>query len=305
VRALLQDTSIDLLTRNLDTILFCSGIRVESRRDSHESRLFAYQIEYRVVQWSLIRAWAQDSEAVLRLLDQIVQRGQAFNIDFALSVVEPALFRASATDRAFLTKCRERMAKWIEHFEACFPEFYLSLNENDPFSFNLVPLAVLARVEAHFFTAQSGVIPSISAWLADPSPNRQKMALLAANWLSQEFPMKVLNTMEPTVHLNELDDWYDRVLAGYEKHSPRLLDEFFNKMHFPIRRRTKIRTLDFDRDAEDVQFQCEAFFAWLFLQDQSRLRELGIIYDMIYAAPSSRAFCLDLLRSWIGGVSIE
>lgn len=305
VRALLQDPSIDLLTRNLDAILFFSSIRVESGQDGHESRLFAYQIEYRIVQWALIRAWTQDSEAVLRLLNRIVERGQAFNIDFALSVAEPALFRTSATDREFLTKCRAKMSEWIERFEGRFPEFYLSLNEKEPFSFNLVPLAVLARVEAQFFTAESGVIPYISSWLADPSPNRRKMALLAANWLSQEFPVKVLNTLEPTVQVNELDDWYDRVLAGYEKHSPRLLDEFFNRMHFPIRRRTKIRTLNVARDAEDVQYQCESFFAWLFLQDQSRLRDLGIVYDMIYAAPSSREFCLELLRLWIDGVPIE
>jgi hypothetical protein len=243
VRALLQDTSSDLLTQNLDAVLFFSSIRVETRHDTHESRLFAHQIEYRIVQWAFIRAWIQDGDAVLQLLDRIVKRGRAFNIDFALSVVEPALFRTSAMDREFLTKCRGKMVEWIDRFEDQFPEFYLSLNESDPFSFNLVPLAVLARVEAQFFTAESGVIPYISTWLADPSLNRRKMALLAASWLSQEFPVKVLNTLEPTVHISELQDWYDRVLAGYEKHSPRLLDEFFNKLHFPIRRRTRIRRL--------------------------------------------------------------
>lgn len=307
VRSLLQDTSPDLLMQNLDAILFFSGIRVESGQDGHKTRLFAYQIEYRIVQWLLIRAWMQDSDTVLHLLDRIVERGQAFNIDFALSVVEPALFRVSATDRELLTRCRAKMSEWIEHFEDRFPEFYLSLNEDDPFSFNLVPLGVLARVEAQFFTAESGVIPCIASWLADPSPNRRKMALLAANWLSREFPAKVLNTLEPTVHGIGLDNWYDRVLAEYERHSPRLLDEFFNKMHFPIRRRTNIRTLDVARDAENVQYQCESFFAWLFLEDDRRLRELGIVYDLIYTAPSSRSFCLDLLRLWVErfGVSVE
>jgi hypothetical protein len=125
------------------------------------------------------------------------------------------------------------------------------------------------------------------------------MALLAASWLSQEFPAKVLTSLEPTVHGAGLDDWYDRVLAGYQRHSPRLLDEFFNRMHFPTRRRTGIRTLDTARNVKEVQYQCESFFAWLFLQDQSRIRELGVLYDMIYSTPSSREFCLSLLRLWI------
>jgi hypothetical protein len=299
VRALLQDASPDLLAQHLDAILFFSDIRVEPRQDGHPDRLFAYQIEYRIVQWALIRAWAQDSGTVLELLDRIVDYGQAFNIDFALGIVEHALFRISGADRDLLTKSRMKMTGWIERFESRFAEFYLSLSQKDPFSFNLVPLAVLARVEAQFFTAESGVIPCVSKWLADPSPNRRKMALLAANWLSQVFPAKVLTTLEPTVDGNSLDDWYDRVLAGYEKHSPRLLEEFFNKIHFPTRRRTRIRTLDVAQTAGDVQYQCESFFAWLFLQDQSRLRELGIVYDMIYTAPSSPEFCLELLRLWI------
>jgi uncharacterized protein YfcZ (UPF0381/DUF406 family) len=304
VRELLRDTSPELLKRNLDTILFFSDLQINPKRNSHEVQLFAYQIEYRIVQWALIRAWMKDSGAVLQLLDQIVERGQAFNIDFALSVVEPALSRTPSADRELLTKCRVKMSEWIERFERLFPEFYLSLNENDPFSFNLVPLAVLARVEAQFFTAESGVIPCVSNWLADASQNRRKMALLAANWLSREFPTKVMTTLEPTVHGIGLDDWYDRVLAGYEKHSPRLLDEFFNKMHFPTRRRTNIRTLDVARDAEDVQYQCESFYAWLFLEAQSRLHYLSLIYDMIYAAPSLKEFCLDLLRLWIERSSV-
>jgi hypothetical protein len=304
VRALLRDASPDLLKRNLDALLFFSDIRVEPGRDGRATRLFAYQIEYRIVQWALIRIWMEDSEAVLRLLDEIVERGRAFNIDFALSVVEPALFRTTPIDHEFLNQCRVKMSEWIGRFESSFPEFYLSLNENDPFSFNLVPVAVLARVEAQFFTAESGVIPYLSAWLADPSPRRRKMALLAANWLSREFPAKVLNTLEATVHGGHLEDWYDRVLAGYEKHSPRLLDEFFNKMHFPIRRRTHIRTLDVAREAEDVQHQCESFFAWLFLHDQSRLEGLAGVYDMIHASRSSRAFCLDLLRLWVERPSV-
>jgi hypothetical protein len=307
VRAFLHDSSPDLLTRHLQAILFFSDIHVEPGQGDHEPRLFAYQIEYRIVQWTLIRAWGKNSEAVLQLLDRIVERGQAFNIDFALSVVEPALFRSPPADLELLTKCRRKMTEWVELFESRFSEFYLSLNQRDPFAFNLVPLAVLARVEAQFFTAESGVIPCIAGWLADSSSNRRKMALLAANWLSQEYPVKVLTTLEPSVHETGLHDWYDRVLAGYEKHSPRLLEEFFNKMRFPIRRRIAIRNLDIPRDAENVQYQCESFFVWLFLQDQSRLSELGTVYDMIYAAPSSRDFCLDLLRLWIGrsGVSVE
>jgi hypothetical protein len=299
VRALLQDASPDLLAQHLDAILFFSDIRVEPRQDGHPARLFAYQIEYRIVQWTLIRAWAQDSGTVLELLDRIVECGQAFNIDFALGIVEHSLFRISAADRDLLTKCRMKMTEWIERFESRFAEFYLSLSQIDPFSFNLVPLAVLARVEAQFFTAESGVIPCLSKWLTDPSPNRRKMALLAANWLSRVFPAKVLTTLESTVNGDGLDDWYDRVLAGYEKHSPRLLEEFFNKIHFPLRRRTRIRTLDVAQTAGDVQYQCESFFAWLFLQDQSRLRELSAVYNLIYTAPSSQEFCLELLRLWI------
>ena len=299
VRALLDEISPDLLMRNLDAILFFSDLQVESKPENHETRLFAYQIEYRIVQWALIRAWSQDSDAVLSLLDQIVERGRAFNIDFALSAVEPALFRNSATDSELLTKSRAKMTAWIEHFEETFPEFYLSLNEKDPFSFNLIPLAVLARVEAQFFTAESGVIPCLSTWLSHSSLNRRKMALLAANWLSAEFPTKVLNTLEPTVHDLELVDWYNRVLAAYEKHSSRLLDEFFSKMHFPTYRRTSIRTFDVAKDGKNVQYQCEAFFAWLFLENGARRRELATVYDMIYSTSSSDQFCTDLLRRWM------
>jgi hypothetical protein len=306
VRALMLDSSPEALSRNLDTILFFSDLRVEADADNHTS-LFAYQIEYRIVQWALIRAWLQDSGAVLSLLDRIVERGGPFNIDFALSVVEPALFRTSNADHEFLSKCRAKMIDWLERFVSSFPEFFLSLNEKDPFSFNLVPLAVLARVEAQYFTTESGVIPCISNWLANASLNHRKMALLAANWLSQEFPTKVLTTLEPTIHEPELEIWYDRVLAGYQRHSPRLLDEFFGKMHFSIRRRTNIRTLETGNDSENVQYQCESFFAWLFLGGRSRLHELALIYDMIYSTSSLNQFCLNLLRRWIEptGVSVE
>lgn len=298
IQALLESTSPDLLARHLDAVLVFSRIRVEPRQCTDQIRLFGYQIEYRIIQWVFIRAWTENSDAVLELLDRIVQRGDAFDIDFALGIVGHAVYRISAADRNLVMKCRTKMAEWIEQFEK-FPEFYLSLGESDPFAFNLVPLAVLARVDAQFFTADSGVIPCISSWLADRSLRRKKMALLAANWLSQEFPVKVLTTLEPTVNGTDLTDWCDRVLAGYERHSARLLDEFFNKMHFPILRRTTIRNLDAARDTEEVQYQCESFFAWLFLHDQSRLRDLGIVYDMIYAAPSLREFCLALLQLWI------
>lgn len=305
MRLLLQDTSPDVLAQNLDAILFFSDIYVHPGQDSHKARLFAYQIEYRIVQWTLIRAWIKDSDAVLRLLDRIVENGRAFNIDFALGIIDHALFRISGTNRELLTKCHAKMSEWLEHFESRFSEFYLILDEDDPFSFNLVPLAVLARTEAQFFTPESGVISCISRWLIDPSANRRKMALLAANWLAEEFPTKVLTTLESTVHRTDLEDWYDRVLTGYDRHSPRLLDEFFNKMRFSIRRRNKIRTLEAAHDSGVVQYQAESFFAWLFLQEQSRLHKLGVIYDMIYAAPSSQDFCLDLLRLWIPHVSIS
>jgi hypothetical protein len=307
VRELLRDPSPQGLARNLDAVLFFSGIRAELGRDGETTRLFAYQIEYRIVQWLLIRVWKQNSDAVLDLLDRIVDRGQAFNIDFALSVVEPALFRISAMDRDLLARCRLKLSEWIGQFERRFPEFYLSLSEKDPFSFNLVPLAVLARVEAQFFTAESGVIPCISSWLADASHNRRKMALLAANWLSREFPAKVLTTLEPKIGATDLGDSYDRVLAGYQNHSPRLLEEFFNRMHFSIRRRTNIRTLDMTSTTENVQYQCESFLAWLFLEDQSRLAELNLVYDMMYATPSSLEFCSNLLRLWFerGRVAIK
>jgi energy-coupling factor transporter ATP-binding protein EcfA2 len=307
VRAILHDPSASALRRNFDALLFLSKIRVELARDSGNANLFAYQIEYRIVQWVMVKAWMQDDVAVLELLDLIVEHGEAFNIDFALGIVEHALFRMPPTDRDFLVKCRAKMLTWIERFEERFAEFYLSLNEADPFAFNLVPLAVLARVEAQFFTAESGVVPCISAWLSDPSPARRKMALLAANWLSQEFPAKVLTTLEPSILQNGLVDWYDRVLAGFEWHSPRLLEEFFNKMHLPTRRRTKIRNLNVARGTGEVQYQSESFFSWLFLGDQTRLDELSGIYTMIYTSPSSRDFFLRLLRLWVEGtrVSVE
>lgn len=299
IGALLADTSPEMLNENLDAILFFSNIRLQPYPDNQDPRLFGHQFEYRIVQWAFIRTWVQNSGAVLELLDRIVEQGQAFNIDFALGIVSHASDRISGTDRELMAKCRLKMFSWIERFEERFPEFYLSLQADDPFSFNLVPLAVLASVEAQFFTPESGVIPCISMWLADPSLNRRKMALLAANWLSQAYPVKVLTTLEAAFQSTGLDDWYDRVLAGYEKHSPRLLEEFFDKLHFPTRRRTEIRALGVAHDTQDVQYQCDSFFAWLFLEDQSRLRQLGVVYDMIYASKSLREFCLELLQLWI------
>jgi hypothetical protein len=300
MRSLLQDPSPEMLKRHLDAVLFFSDIRIERTQDTCEVRLFAFQLEYRLVQWILIRAWAQNTAAVLELLDRIVEQGGAFNIDFALGIVEHGVFQVPATDRELLTKCRSKMSQWIEHFESHFPsEFYLSFKAEDPFSFNLAPLAVLAHVEAEFFTAESGVIPSIGSWLADPSPNRRKMALLAANWLAPEFPAKALTTLESTVHQGGLEDWYDRVLAGYEKHAPRLLDEFFNRMYFQMRRRTKIRTADIARESADVQYHGEAFFTWLFLGPESRLRRIEEVYDMIYSVPSLLEFFCHLLERWV------
>ena len=302
--ALLQDTSSESLKQNLDAVLFFSDIRVEPIEADHDPRLFGYQFEYRIVQWALIRAWMQNSDLALEMLDRIVERGQAFNIDFALGIVSHAIARPSATNRELVAKCRLKMSNWIIQFEERFEEFYLGLKASDPFSFNLVPLAVLASVEARYFTPESGVIPCISSWLADPCLKRRKMALLAANWLSQDYPVKVLTTLESAFNETELDKWYDRVLARYEQHSPRLLEEFFDKMHFPTRRRTEIRTLGMARDTQDVQYQCDSFLAWLFLEDQSRLRQLGIVYNMIYATGSLREFCLKLLQLWIGPLSV-
>ncbi len=299
VREILGDTSAAALESNFDALLFLSSIRVEASPDGREVRLFAYQIEYRIVQWAMIRAWTKDNARIIDLLDRLVAGGQAFNIDFALGVLEHALFRISAMDRALLERSRAKMREWIESFEARFPEFYLCLSQVDPFSFNLVPLAVLARVEAQFFTTESGVLPCVSSWLSDQSVARRKMALLAANWLAQEFPAKVLTTLEATALQGELVQWYDRVLAGFELHSPRLLDEFFDKMHFPIQRRSNIRNMDIARNTADVQYQCESFFAWLFLRDQLQLRRISAIYDLIYSSPSSQEFCLRLLHLWL------
>jgi hypothetical protein len=307
ISAVLQDTSSETLKQHLDAVLFFSDIRVESNKTDHDSRLFGYQFEYRIVQWALIRTWMQDSDAALEMLDRIVERGQAFNIDFALGIVSHAISQPSATNLELIEKCRLKMSNWITQFEERFEEFYLSLKANDPFSFNLVPLAVLGSVEARFFTPESGVIPCISSWLTDRSLERRKMALLAANWLSQDYPVKVLTTLESALNDIELDKWYDRVLSRYEQHSPRLLEEFFDKMHFPTRRRTEIRALGMARDIQDVQYQCDSFLAWLFLEDQRRLRQLGVVYDMIYASGSLREFCLRLLHLWImpNSVTVE
>jgi GTPase SAR1 family protein len=299
IETLLRVPSINTLKEHLDTILHSSNIYIKSEKEGKGSRLFAYQIEYRIVQWTFIRAWTHDNLAVLNLLDDIVEQGQPFNIDFALGIVEHALFEISSEDHNLVAACRMRMYEWIKQFETRFSEFYLSLDENDPFSFNLVPLAMLARVEARFFTFKSGAIPCLSQWVVDSSLNRQKMALLAANWLSSEFPEKVLTTLEPVVCNQGLEDWIDRVLSEYEKHSPRLLDDFLNKMQFPTRRRIKIRGYETSHGAPRVQYSCESFLAWLFLGSHERLSEFSKVYNMIYNSSSSQSFCLKLFKHFL------
>jgi len=282
VRSILNSASPEVLYSHLEAIVVLSSIRVEGFERSHRVKLFAYQIEYRIIQWALIGAWAKDSSAILGLLDLIIERGGAFNIDFALGIVEHALFQNRIQDRSLLKLCYDRMSQWVERFELRFSEFYLALEDADPFSFNLVPLAVLARVEAQFFTTETGVIPCIAAWAAGPSVNRRKMALLAANWLGKEFPAKVLSSLESTVLGQDLTNWYNLVLASFERHSPRLLEDFFNKMRFPTHRRADIRSLGVASNRGEVQYQCESFFSWLFLGDRSHVRELCVVYDMIY-----------------------
>jgi SIR2-like domain len=302
---ILRDGSIECLENNLDAIVALSDIRVEpATAPGKMARLFAYQIEYRLVQWSLIAAWEKYSDRVLALMDRIVAGGRALGIDFALGIVELAVFRIAGDSKGLLAECRARMIDWLDRFEAKPDEFYLALEQPDPFRFNLVPLAVLGHVEAQFFTPESGVVPCISQWLADPSPKRRKMALLAAAWLSPQFPVKILNTLEPSLRTNDLDDWFDRVLSDYASHSPRLLDEFFDRMHFPIERRIRIRTMVID--SGDVQYQCDELFAWLFLEARC-LNEISAVHEAIYASSSPVEFWLTLLNAWFGrrGVAIE
>lgn len=304
IAELLRDSSIECLERNYEAILAFSDIRAEPKGAPGEIALFAYQIEYRIVQWRLIAAWEKDSDRVLALLDRIVASGHAFGIDFALGVVELAIFQISEEDKPLLAKCHARMMNWLERFETGFSEFYLALNQPDPFGFNLVPLAVLGHVEGQFFTTESGVIPSIHRWLADPSLKRRQAALLAVAWLSPLFPVKVLTTLEPSVHSSELEDWYDRVLSDYERHSPRLLDEFFDRMQFPIRRRIRIRTMA--TDGGDVQYQCDGLFAWLFLKARC-MNNIAAVHETIYGSSSLMEFWRATLRLWFDrrGIAIE
>lgn len=296
---LFGDTLIEALEANFEAVLFFSNITLGASAGGASQRLFAYQIEYRIVQWLVIRAWNVDEERTLGLLERIVEQGGPFNIDFALGIIEHALFHDKNTDRGRILGGLDRMKSWIERFEAS-PTFFLALQERDPFAFNLVPLAVAARVDAAFLTAERGVIATLANWLADPSPQRRKMAYLAANWLSAEFPIKVLATLEPFLHRDMEQEWLDRVLSAYQDHSPRLLDEFLEEMHVPILRRVKIRGHEAAHEAQSIQYKADDLFSWLFLGPMSRLRRVGEIYGTLYEPGSCESAMSTALASLLG-----
>jgi GTPase SAR1 family protein len=305
VKRMLQNPAPEHLIQEQDVILFFSNISTTNSSGDEGAKIFAYQIEYRIVQWMIIRAWKENRLKVLSILDGMVEFGRPYNIDFSLGILEHVLIDGGEASLDVITKCHSKMLTWLEQFERHPDEFYRSLAESDPFSFNLAPLAMVAHVEARFLTTDGGSIPSVFRWLLDPSPQRQKMALLAANWLSSAFPKKVLTTLQGVLRNDEMADWIDRVLAEFERHSPRLLDEFFDEMKVPIHRRMKIRGHSAAKTAPTVQYHGGDIFRWLFLGPQNRLNRVAEIYELLYSGSSVDDFFRLAINLLIDNVAVS
>lgn len=293
IAGLLRDPSPRRLEQHVEDLLFFS--RIDARRGGQGIELAARQIDYRVVQWLMIRGWAEDGEAMLGLLDRLVAAGTAFEADFALGIVEQAILGGAPPAPALLDAGLERMAAWTDRFESA-PEFYLALTAPDPFTFNLAPLVMLARVQAHFSTPSGASVPILTEWLSEAAEPRRRMALLAANWLAPEFPAKVLAALEPVAADPALADWVDRVLAGLEGHAPRLLGDFLERTRMPMRRREAIRHLAPLVGRSRVQHRPDTLLTWLFLGPQERLDRVADLYELMYRTSSCAAFCAQVLE---------
>ena len=296
IRQLLGDPSPEALIANLDVILFFSKISELPATSAAGTKLFAYQFEYRIVQWLIIRAWAEDSDIVIDLLDAIAETIDPFCLDFTAGIMEFLLIGNRSMPRAVQNECYKRLSNWISIFERNYPkQFYQALDESDPFSYNLVPLAVLARAEAHIFPDKRE-IPCLVRWLESPSEKHKRMALLAANWLASEFPQKTLKSLDSVVGDKILESWLDVLLSGFEVHSPLLLDEFFEEFDIPLERQFRIRTSSSRSAFSKVQYRDESIYSWIFLGPQSRLSQLSKLYEELFQCVDIGEFFEKLLR---------
>lgn len=283
----LRTPSLDEMDLSKESIIFFTSMRPSEEDDS----LFAYQIEYRIIQWLYIKLSKTHFKEVVERLDQIAKNGNHFNIDFSLGVLEFVLLNHHNNDPVIRKYGHEMLKKWINYFENNDQRYFMALEVEDPFEFNFAPLVMLARVESKFFTKDWEPVSCLISRLTGESNDRRQMALLAVRWLSREFPIKMLNTLEPILHNDDLKDWTNRILAEMYLRSPRLIEEFMTELKFSTSRRKAIRFPKDNISQFGVQYDGEKFYSEIFLGESASYNGFRKFYHSILETSSLSEFC--------------
>ncbi|MEM6735659.1 MAG: SIR2 family protein [Bacteroidota bacterium] len=262
---ILKSPTVKSVLDNIEAVTFFSSMT----KTPVDNTIFCYQVEYRIVQWVLIRLSSNHFESVVEILDELVHSGNHFNIDFALGVIEFSLINLFRGNEETTRNGYLKLKEWNEHFEKSDENYYMSLTKSDPFSFNFIPIVMLARIESFCFSKDWEPVSCLIEYLNDNSIKRNKIALLAIRWLSIEFPMKMLNTLEPFLNDEKKLDWINRILSETYRNYPRLLESFMSSYKFSTRRRHEIRSPNFDIIPGGVQFNGERLYSELFLKKDS------------------------------------
>jgi len=280
----------------METILFIVSLKKSLSSPDTEAP-YAYQIEYRIVQWSLIRFSKNNFYDTEKLLNNIVYLGGYLAIDFALGVMEFILMNIHKDSPEIIRYGHKTMANWISYFESKFIEFYLSLEHDDPFNINFVPLVMLARIEAEFFTKPNGLIEILASYLSSDDNKKIKIGLLTARWLSKEYPKKIINCIELINDLSSYEGWIDIILNEICQTKPRLIEDFMDKHSFDNLRKQKIRFNIIKVEPSGVQHNGEAFYRSIFLHGDTRLFLVENWYNNIYNSNSIDDFCNKLVNA--------
>ena len=305
----------NLTIGHAEVLQFFASARREWQGQSSERQpgdLHAYQLEYRIAQWLLIRQSATQFPTVVRILDRFTSSDDWFLLDFALTVMARIIRLVVRDDRELVRIGFDSMIRWDRRFERDFDEYYRVLSSEDPLAVNSVPMAMTASVDAEFFSPKEGPVASLQVELESDDSKRVQMALLALRTLVRRGHCNIraaIRTLQVVIAQpspsNDTERWLDSILRDLYLNQPRATENFLLDLKIGGERATRIRGKSALQDVVGASHNGEPLYKALLLRSQSRLDCLGRWHQILLASAGLSEFCRELVSHLVDQIDAE
>lgn len=262
-----------------------------------EEDIYVYKLEHIIAMWLLALRSVSDFPDVVQILARFVETGHWLTIDFTLNVMEILLRHVHYEDIAVRKAGFKAMEEWTSVFEERCPEFYAALTQSDPFSFNYIPVASLAIVDADFFSPANGPIHSLEKRLTSNDSKKMQLSLLATRYLWRRHPLKVLGTLQlvKDVKDSRVAEWFERIIREMYQVHPRIVEEYFTRSGLNPERARRIKHQIDILEGASLKYEVYPLAKTLFFRSEDRRISALSWYQRILTSPDLRTYCSSLI----------